>query len=79
MCNKILICLNDTSLTETFKPVLQKEIMQNTTSTFVFSVAIMIVKKLLVLENQPYKRAPEINVNDKLSPKKQELIHYGSG
>lgn len=79
MCNKILIFLNDTSLTETFKPVLQKKIMQNTTSTFVFSVAIMILKKLLVLENQPYKRAPEINVDDKLSPNEQELIHYGSG
>ena len=38
--NKILICLNDTSLTETFKPVLQREIMESTRSTFVFSVTI---------------------------------------
>ena len=57
--NKILICLNDTSLTETFNSVLQKEIVESTTSTFAFSVAMMIVKKVLVLENQLYKRAPE--------------------
>ena len=79
MWNKILICLNDTSLTETFKPVLQKEIMESTTGTFVFSVAMMIVKKVLVLENQLRKRAPEINVNDKLSTNEQEIIHYVSG
>ena len=72
MWNKILIYLNDTSLTETFKPVLQKEIMESTTSSFVFSVAMMIVKKL-------YKRAPEINVNDKLSTNEREIIHYVSG
>ena len=55
MWNKILICLNDASLTETLKPVLQKEIIENTTSTFMFSVAMTIVKKVLVLENQLYK------------------------
>ena len=42
--NKILICSNDTGLTKTFKPVLQKEIMESTTSTFVFLVVMMIVK-----------------------------------
>ena len=79
MWNKILICLNDTSFTKTFKQLLQQEIMESTTSTFVFSVAMMIVKKMLVLENQLYKRAPEINVNDKLSRNEQEIIHYLSG
>ena len=44
-----------------------------------FSVAMMIVKKVLVLENQLYKRAPEINVNDKLATNEQEIIHYVSG
>ena len=39
MWNKILICLNDSSLAETFKPLLQKEIMESTTGTFVFSVS----------------------------------------
>ena len=35
-----------------------------TTSTFAFSVALTIVKKVLVLENQLYKMAPEININE---------------
>ena len=51
--------------------------MESATGTFVFSVAMMIV--MLVLENQLYKRAPEINVNDKLSTNEQEIIHYVSG
>ena len=36
MGKKTLICLNVTSLTKTFKPVLQKENMENTTSTLIF-------------------------------------------
>ena len=66
MWNKVLICLNDTSLTKIFKSALQWEIMENTTSTIVFLVAMTIVKKVLVLENQLYKRAPEIKANENL-------------
>ena len=75
MWNKVLICLNDTSLTKIFKSALQWEIMENTTSTIVFLVAVTIVKKVLVLENQLYKSAPEIKANDKLCTGEQEIIH----
>ena len=75
MWNKVLICSNDTSLTKIFKSALQWEIMENTTSTIVFLVAMTIVKKVLVLENQLYKSAPEIKANDKLCTDKQEIIH----
>ena len=75
MWNKVLICLNDTSLTKIFKSALQWEIMENTTSTIVFLVAMTIVKKVLVLENQFYKSAPEIKANDKLCTDEQEIIH----
>ena len=51
MWNKILICSNDTNFPKTFKQLIQQEIMESTTSTFVFSVAMMIVKKMLVLED----------------------------
>ena len=79
MWSKILICLNDNRLTETFEPVLQKETIENTASTFVFSVAMTIVKKVLVLENQLYKKAPEITINGKLYVNEQEIIHDVSG
>ena len=75
MWNKVLICLNDTSLTKIFKSALQWEIMENTTSTIVFLVAMTIVKKVLVLENQFYKSAPEIKANDNLCTDEQEIIH----
>ena len=75
MWNKVLICLNDTSLTKIFKSALQWKIMENTTSTIVFLVAVTIVKKVLVLENQLYKSAPEIKANDKLCTDEQEIIH----
>ena len=34
---------------------------------------------MLVLENELYLRAPEINVNDKLSTNEHDIIHYVSG